>query len=222
MGPKLIHFTLPRKLLYFHSKFAERALKGHFREATKQVLQFPQDDPEVFHWLVQWFYQGKLGIADHLERQHRWRNIPKDWREDSCRLLCRLSILAEKLLDENPCWSKWPENSIHDDILDELKELFRGASDGEKHTPVLPDLVIEVWENTVPDFEEFDWSSYVFPHHRPSLRQIIFHELCSSYFHKVNVLNCEEYSECLLLDDGKFGADVLSDVMSKSNSPWRY
>lgn len=166
--------------------------------------------------------RGSWALHLFFERSYGWNRVPNNWREETCLLLCRLSILAEKLLVESSCSSEWPENSLQEDVQTELKELFNGANEEEQHTPVLPDIVIEVWENTVPDFECSDWNScYRIRPRRPSRRQILLHELCSSFFNGVNVQSCEEYSTCLRLDDGKFGADVLSEVISVSNSPWR-
>ncbi|KAL9065498.1 MAG: hypothetical protein Q9161_008203 [Pseudevernia consocians] len=148
--------------------------------------------------------------------------------DDSRPVLYPLSVLVEKLLDENSFWSKWPQNSLHDDIYEELRELLSGASDVKRHAPVLPGLVIEVWENTVadlfrsaadddthtpmtPDIVLGVWENNTgdieaaeapFPHFDTGLLQTLFRELCASVFRKEGVYDGPEYTECFKFEDG--------------------
>lgn len=215
VGPEEVQFTLPRKLLYYHPRFAERAIEGFFREASEKALRLPQDDPEVFYWLVQWMLQGNLEMVEQLRQKYQWKNGRQDWREYACRLLCRLWILGDKILHEPESSRRWPGISFAWSIRWGLHDLFCGAQDDNLRTPLIPDVVIEVWQNTMPDIEEP--GKHRFGPRDRSLRQILFDELCDSHFHKTGVFDCSEYSECFMLDGGKFAADVLAYLMRFAN-----
>ena len=185
-------------------------MEGQFLEAKEGSIRLPEDDPEVFYWLVQWMLQERLDVMKHYE-SYRIQN--NSWRKHACRLLCRLSILAEKLLDERTFSPDRTDRSIHAGIQDGLDELFQGAALDREHTPVTPEIVIEVWENTVMDVEGPDLPRRP----NPSLRVMLFSELCASVFHNPDVSDCSEYTECFTLDDGKFARDLMVPLMHQNH-----
>ena len=217
VGPDEVHFSVPRGLLYYHSRFAERAIEGFFLEAQEKILRLPEDDPDVFFWLVQWMLQGRLGVIEHFEHykdrsrsgRERWHR----WREHACRILCRLSILAERVLNESPTSRHEGSESIQREIALGFDELFSGAVDDCHCTPVAPDIVLEVWENTVPDEDNPNIGVAT----DPSLRHQIFEELCLSVFSRDGLRDCAEYAECFMLDNGQFGAKAMAFMMDHCN-----
>lgn len=117
--------TLPKRLLIYYSPIA-----AHLLTAT-DTLSLPHDDPVAFAHICNWMHRGSLCILSHRTRADFPTGI-----QHACTLLCRVYATARYL----------DIAAIKTVVLDELTAATAVARDMGMSTPILPGLVLEVWE----------------------------------------------------------------------------
>ena len=64
VGPDKKAFAFHKNLLCNSAPFFRAALDGNFKEAQKQSIEMPEDDPEVFNYFQLWLYTGSI-LEEH-------------------------------------------------------------------------------------------------------------------------------------------------------------
>ncbi|KAI9716702.1 MAG: hypothetical protein M1812_005240 [Candelaria pacifica] len=85
VGPQKQSFDVHEELLCHVSPFFQAALEGHFKEATTQVVELPEDSPDTFQYFIQWLYRLDLSHEAHDGGNPRFTQLH------------RLYVLADKL-----------------------------------------------------------------------------------------------------------------------------
>ena len=135
VGKEAKLFTLPKRLLIYHSAVARQHLvhkSGH--QPPPNTLIARAGDPRACFHIIQWMKRDTLSIVSA---------ISSSGLQDACVLLCRMFALANDLAIPAICAP----------IVTELRATFALARDLGMSTPVAPGAVMEVWnvggENSV-------------------------------------------------------------------------
>ncbi len=158
-------YTAPRALLCYHSAFFQCCLSGQFKEATENAVRLDEDDPETFLLVLEWMHKGTLQIFEDCWRDFHDR--PAGLRQ-TCRVLCKLSVMADKL----------QMNGIQGYVFSELDRAMRHAGD---YFPMDSATVMAVYNNTR---EHSKLQQYVL--------ESLAHNLISPSGHHIT-----EYQECV-------------------------
>lgn len=59
VGPHAEIFPVHRDILT-RSEYFSKALNGEFREAADQAIDLPEEDPDIFSFVVAFLYEGKF------------------------------------------------------------------------------------------------------------------------------------------------------------------
>ena len=62
VGSSKVKFSVHKEMLCGVSSFFRSAFTGSFREGRQQVMELPEDDPNIFELLVQWLYTDKYDL----------------------------------------------------------------------------------------------------------------------------------------------------------------
>ena len=190
VGLEAKHFTMPKGLLYHYSDYARACLGGNFGEAASNAVWLPDVDPDVFQWLWQWLYTGQLNVAGHY---YCWELSKDEQLEQTCRLLCQLHILGERLLFDE----RFLEYHVQAGLAEVIKEVI--AKDG--CLPLTPGVVEEVLSDSAPvNYEsEGNWQCL-------SLRRFVLRQLSTFLF--CTTTDFVDWVECFELD-GAFAAELM-------------
>ncbi|CAD6590043.1 MAG: hypothetical protein ASARMPREDX12_004161 [Alectoria sarmentosa] len=187
VGPEEVHYTIPKQLLYRFSDFAKPCLEGDFFEAGANAIWLPDVDPDVFQWVWQWLYTGRMDVDD----LHYFQSEEKN--QKACELLCQTYMLGERLL---------LDRDFLRDVKKQLKELTETAKKGEIRMPWTADIIHQVLSGSAPaQFGDgyINWKN-------PSLRPFLLGKLrtidfCTNF----DFSNCGESFKL----DGEFTAELM-------------
>lgn len=127
VGPRRVHFSVPKAMICHYSGFIAIALSNGFRESTEQQIELPADDPALFGAFVRWLFNRETGIGkEQKTRIEIWDDY------------CALYYFADK--------SIIPELQYH--ICRQIE--FELLYPKDRYVVLAPELVIEVYENTPP------------------------------------------------------------------------
>lgn len=90
VGPDNIRYTMPKRLLLYHSPVAADLLSRDATHLGIDGLSLPNDSPEAFANLHRRFFQNRLGVLKQYTTSSIYEGLP-----ETCTLLCRLFQLAE-------------------------------------------------------------------------------------------------------------------------------
>ncbi|KAF6221575.1 hypothetical protein HO133_002431 [Letharia lupina] len=186
------HYTIPKRLLYHFSDYARICLEGSFWEARANAAWLPDVDSDVFQWLWQWLYTGKLKV-------YSFYNFTWDWSEDeqlqqACQVLCRLHVLGERLL--------FDERFLQDEVQRKLVKVIERAKTSRSTTPLTPQIVEEILSDSAPVQygSIWNWQS-------TSLRPFVVEQLCTLDF--CTTTDFVDWVGCFELD-GAFAAEIMA------------
>lgn len=186
------HYTIPKRLLYHFSDYARICLEGSFWEADVNAAWLPDVDSDVFQWLWQWLYTGKLKVYQSY-------NFMSDWSEDeqlqqACQVLCRLHVLGERLL--------FDERFLQDEVQRKLMKVIERAKTSRSTTPLTPQIVEEILSDSAPVQygSIWNWQS-------TSLRPFVVEQLCTLDF--CTTTDFVDWVGCFELD-GAFAAEIMA------------
>lgn len=193
VGPGHVAFTIPMSLLFNHSNYVEKALNGPFREASGNIVQLPDTEPEVFFHFVIYMYQRELRISEHWSQDRPYEELTA-----GCLLLWQLYVLVDFL----QC-RYWPD--IQDKVSHDLKWATGLAALMGKETPILPNIVLEVLRTTGADCP---------------LRQIVYQELRAEF--SKSSLSCgrrpiKAYAQCMQKFPDEFSDEILERLQRESS-----
>ena len=195
IGPQEKHYTIPKRLLYQFSDYAKACLEGQFSEAGANAVFLPDVDPDVFQYLWQWLYTGKLKIPQSYIWD--WAKSKNERFTGICRPLCRLHALGERLLFDY----RFLEYVVQHQLDDVIKE----ANCNEKGMMLSPELVEEVLSESAP-------VAYEDPRYDvPSLRPFVLEHLCTFDF--CTTVDFMDYADCFEKDGG-FAAEIIIHLAS--------
>ena len=211
VGPQNKHYTIPKRLIYYFSDHARMCLEGSFAEARANAVRLSDVDPEIFQWLWQWLYTGKLRVFDHYCGVYG----SNEQRTKACLMLCRVHHLAERLL-----FNYW---FLKDVQVNLEKIIAEGETEGQ---PMLlsPDIVGEVLSDSRPVRYE---ANHVYPVRYgttsfspprlfisyDSLRPYILGFLCTFEF--CTTVDFMEYADSFL-EDGAFAAEIMAYMANET------
>ena len=193
VGAEGIQFSVPKFLLFHHSKvaqctFVQHGGDVHFKESDENALYLPEHAPETFEFVLIWMYQRQLGIKEYCQTVFNSHDKRKQGLEAAFLLLCRVYILAEYLdIDE-----------IQDLVMSELDEIL-WKNEGPDF-PIRPDAVKAVFQNTIESSQ---------------LYKFVLEKLAENLVHYPNVRPIDEYTECFSEIAG-FGAVIIKRVLALS------
>ena len=118
--------VISKRLLIYHSPFATRVLGKRF------TLVLPDNELVAFAPICRWMCENKLGILTHCIRTGGPTGI-----QDACNLVCRIFAAAYSLKID----------AIQPLIFEGLREALAMAREAGQSTPVVPSMVMEVWED---------------------------------------------------------------------------
>ncbi|KAH9222811.1 hypothetical protein DL95DRAFT_380561, partial [Leptodontidium sp. 2 PMI_412] len=65
VGKDKKHYSLPKDLLCYHSRYFDRCFNGGFKEAEEQKLELLEDSVEDFEILLEFMLQGSVPDVIH-------------------------------------------------------------------------------------------------------------------------------------------------------------
>ena len=190
VGPERTHFSVPKLLLFHHSKmarctFVQHGGDKHFKEFDENALSLPEHAPETFEFILIWMYQRQLGIKEYCQTVFNSHDKRKQGLEAGFLLLCRVYILADYL----------DINEIIDLVMSECDWLL-WRNEGPDF-PIGPDAVRAVFRNTAEGSR---------------LYKFVLEKLAESLVHHSNTRPIEEYTECFSEIEG-FGTVIMKRVL---------
>lgn len=191
VGPRGKHYTIEKRLLCHFSKFAERCLEGSFSEAEANAIWLPDVDPNVFKYLRLWLKTGRLEFYGPLPWD--WDPSEAELQEQTCRLLCRVHMLGERLLFQ----SSFLQNVVQEQLHTVLEE----ARVSHQFMPLTPNIVEEILSHSAPLRYDSPWAW-----ESASLRPFVLRHLCT--FELCTTVDFWDYAACFE-GDGAFAADIM-------------
>lgn len=201
VGPQEKHYMIPKRLIYHFSDYAKVSPEATFSETSADAVWLRDVNPDVFQYLWQWLYTGKVRLNSFYASNPDLDGIQK--LVHACQLLCRVHILGEHLL--------FDVRFLESGVQTELDKVVEKAK--TKGLPILfsPDIVEEVLSRSAPTNYERDWVwNFSF-----SLRPIVLRHLCD--FHFCTTVDFMIYKNCSQ-KDGAFAAELL--VFLASETKW--
>ena len=189
VGPEHKHYTIPKRLIYHFSDYARVCLEGSFSETAANAIWLPDIDPDVFQFLWQWLYSGKLSIHRYCTMDDDWRDLNEDEQcQRVCQLLCRVHMLGERLLFD---WR----------FLLDVQRNLDALLEKVKHSPFTPKILQEVFSESAPvELLTLDLRGFVLNHW-------MSFDLCTT-------IDYYKYVECFE-QDGAFAAKMMAYVASE-------
>ena len=130
IGPEAAHFTLPTRLVMYHSAPLARSLRD---SANTTPRKFPEHDPTAFAKVQTWLNEGSFGF----EKLGQYISSHCDLRtgtQEACNLLCRISFIAEEL----------EIAKIQVQVLAKLRDATALAQTMNHPFPLQPEMVVEI------------------------------------------------------------------------------
>ena len=191
VGPKRRHYTIPKRLFYYFSDYAKPCLESEFSEARTNALWLSDVDPDVFQWLWQWLYTGKLKVWHYCD--NNWGQSVRERRNQACQILCRLHILGERLLFDYRFLS---------DVERQIDKIIEEAKTSKDIMPLSPETVENVLADSAPVecYDRMNWT-------RRSLRPFVLRNVCSFQF--CTTVDFMDYANCFERD-GAFAAEIMA------------
>ena len=191
VGPQNTTYTIPERLVCHYSDYTKACLASSFREGGANAVSLPDVDPDIFQWLWQWLYTGKMKVS------RLW-----DWCKDerfvqACQVLCRVHFLGERLL--------FDARLLDHTIQWQLNATIEKAKIFGKIMPLTPEIVDEVLSESAPVRYcgqmncQMNWENR-------SLRPFVLGNLRTFEFCTGG--DWMEYAECFQLD-GAFAAELM-------------
>ena len=190
VGSQKRHYTIPKSLLYYFSDYAKPCLEGPFLEARANAVLLSDVDPNVFQYLWQWLYTGKLKIPQHLNSD--WDRSRSESYIEKCRLFCQLHFLGERLL--------FDFRFLDYVVKEQFKNFIAEANSDQKMMTWSPELVEEVLSESRPVI--YGWSNL----EAPSLRPFVLEYFRT--FQCCTTVDFMDYADCFEMD-GDFAAEIM-------------
>ena len=213
VGSQSVHYTIPKRLIYYVSDHARMCLEGSFAEASANAVRLSDVDPETFQWLWHWLYTGKLGVFDHYCGVMGNR----EQRTKACLMLCRVHHLAERLLFDS---------QFFDDVQENLERIIADGEIDGKPMMLSPEIVGEVllgswpvvrYEDNLVDPVRY-WSTKFsaprFFSHHDSLTPYILGYLCTFEF--CTTANFHQYAD-YFVEDGAFVGEIMAFMANETS-----
>ena len=198
VGPQEKHYTNPKRLLYQFSDYAKACLEGRFSEASANAVFLPDVDPNVFQFLWQWLYTGKLKIPQFYSWD--WDKRRSERFTEICRLFCQLHTLGERLL--------FDYRFLDFVVQRELEGFIDKAISNKEFIALSPEIVEEVLSDSTPViYEQFLCLGDV-----PSLRPFVLRYTCT--FQCCTTVDFMDYADCFE-KDGRFAAEIMIYLASE-------
>lgn len=195
VGPQKKHYTIPKRLFCHFSGYAKAFLEGGLSEASANAISLPDVDADVFQYLWQWLYTGKVRLNSFYAS-----NTDLDGYErlvQACQLLCRLHILGEHLL--------FDYRFLESGVQMQLETVIEEAKREELPIPLRPDIVEEVVSRyALAQYTDF-CSSF-------TLRPVVLRHLCNFQF--CTTVDFTDYENCFQ-KDGALAAELLVFLASE-------
>lgn len=195
VGPQEKHYTIPRRLFDHFSGYAKACLGGVSSESSADPVWLLDVDPNVFQYLWQWLYTGKVRLqsfyASNPDLDDNQRLV------QACQLLCQAHMLGERLLFDN--------RFLESGVEMQLQKVIEEAKTEELPMPLRPDMVEEVLSGFALAQYEESWSSC-------TLRPVVLKHLCNFQF--CTTVDFTDYENCFQ-KDGTFAAELLIFLASE-------
>ena len=92
------------------SEFFKAAMKKHWTEGQRRIIELPKDEPDMIYAYVQWLYAGKIFL-----------NSQKRSGKGDFKMLAKLYVFGEKIMND----------SFQDCVLDETVHLSTELSESK-------------------------------------------------------------------------------------------
>lgn len=197
VGARGTHHTIPKRLLYHFSEYAQPCLEGNFLEASTNAVWLPDVDLDVFRWLWRWLYSGELDVHGHYQSQY---TLDQDEKlRQACEVLCRVHFLGERLLFDS--------RILEYGVRMQLEAVLEEAKLSERAIPLTPQIVAEVLSDSAPVRygDAVSWQCN-------SLRPFVLENL--STFQFCTTVDFMDFADCFELD-GAFAAELMRFLASE-------